>query len=106
MLDFQPIMVADQLLERFTAAVATGKYCGTSDTGPRRFAALSLRGLSLLNRHQLWPVAMQRVVELGFAHPAAQHRWLDVWTRGGGGMVRRWVDDDEIRLTSHHGSVS
>jgi hypothetical protein len=105
MLDFQPIMVAKQLLERFTTAVATSKYCGTSDTGPCRFAALSLRGLGLLDRHWLWPVAMQRVVELGFAHPAAQRRWLDVWTRGGG-RVRRWVDDDEIRLTSHHGSVS
>jgi hypothetical protein len=80
----------NQILDRFIEAVATGKACRTR---------LSLTGLGLLTRHNLWPEAMRRVVKLGAAHTHAQGCYLDNWMRVGW-LERRLVGDDDLFFTS------
>ena len=85
----------EAILERFAEAVVTGEYCGTSEDGPRRWAALSLPGLGILTRRKLWPAAMHRVIDLQ-AHERAQARFLEGWCRVPMSMVREWVGNDDV----------
>jgi hypothetical protein len=88
--------ITERILDRLVEAVLTGEHCGTSDVGPRRVAALSLGGLGLLSRHDLWSEAMRRISKLEASHPRAQERFLDVWTRVPQGIYRTRVNDDDI----------
>jgi hypothetical protein len=70
-------------VDHFVEAVATGKV--------RYRRLMGLRHI----RHQ-WPQAMQRVVELGSAHPDAQRIFLDTWVKIPTYMIRQWVGDDDL----------
>ncbi len=60
---------AQIIIDRLVEAVRTGAYCGTSDSGPRRHAAISPRGLHLLSKYDTWREAMQRIAEIENPHP-------------------------------------
>jgi hypothetical protein len=77
------INVTNKIIARLVEAVQTGEHCGTSDTGPRRVAAISIRGFGLLTKHGLLAEAMRQVSEIETPHPRAQQRFLDVWTKRG-----------------------
>ena len=86
------VWTARHYLERFVAAVASGK------DARRR---LTPSGLSQLTRHRLWPQAMRQVVELGVAHPAAQRWFLNSWTRvPASTMFRDFVGDDALLIAA------
>jgi hypothetical protein len=71
--------VANKIIDRLVEAVQTGAHCGTSDSGPRRVAAISLRGFDLLIKHGLLAVALRRVGEIETPHPRAQARFVRAW---------------------------
>jgi hypothetical protein len=87
----------ERIIARLVEAVKTGEHCGTSDTGPRRIAAISVGGFGLLSKHKLWRDAMLGVSKVETPHPRAQQRFLDAWTRVPWGyFVRDQMGDDDI----------
>ena len=82
---FENLSVQERTLDRLAETVRDGTAAA------RR---LSPKGWGRLRR--CWPEALQRVVDIGTAHPEAQRAFLNTWSRVGGAGVREWTRDDDL----------
>ena len=82
-----------KLIDRLVEAAQTGEYCGTSDDGPRRVAAISADGFGLLYKHGILAEGMRQVGEIENPHPRAQQRFLELWAEDSA-LFRELTCDD------------